>query len=169
MASFPVVVAFASFGSFPLGSASDIWRLSDDLNGKRLCAFLPSFETLLGPFSCSNVDFFLDMKEGWLGSTRADGGPLMEGVREICDDPAGIFLRLSTVGWGSALSFPRRRAKNRPGPLLVLGDCDCATECCVISEKVLGVGLAARGTKLVFEAKAEPRADCCGCIRPRVL
>jgi hypothetical protein len=139
------------------------------LKGNRLWAFLPSFDTLLGPFNCSNVDFFLDMKEGWLGSARADGGPLTEGGREICDDPAGMFLRLSTGVCCSVLSFPRRRAKNRPGPLLVLGECDCATECCVISEYVLGVGLAARGTKLVFEANADARADCCGWTRPRAL
>jgi hypothetical protein len=87
----------------------------------------------------------------------------MVGFREVAEAVAAAarFLRASGAAVRSALSlsFPRSRAKKPCEDLLVLGDrCACLSSR-VISEYELGVGLDGRPKRLVFEAKAELRAE----------
>lgn len=97
------------------------------------------------------------------GSILADRAVLMEGLREVVEAvPTELrLLRLSFCATrsGFSLSLPRNRAKKPWDGLLVLGDRWAILSSRGMSEKELGVGLEGRPSRLVFEAKAELRAD----------
>jgi len=160
----PVASGMARFGS--LGTrCSTLGALGFfPPNGLR-CSFLPSFPfpTVLSFKLDSALFFFRDGNDAGMASGLGIFADRLECASEVTEGDMG-----NSGPVRSDLSlFPltNRSIKDRPG-LLVLGD-RCELGSLAISLNELGVGLAGRRLKLVFDVKAELRADDENCGSPR--